>query len=130
MREGGREGGRDGGREGGREGEPNGGRGRRGKGEGREGKGGEGWEIHVGEKEKERRVGMREGGREESVCACMREIKLIVDLHAQLVKERGAGEGDGGRECWIIPVPWDTASTLGQSYICHIIWGLKESQDK
>ena len=40
---------------------------------------------------------MREGGREESVCVCMREIKLIVDLHAQLVKERGVGEGDGGR---------------------------------
>ena len=46
---------------------------------------------------KERRVGIREGGREESVCACMREIKLIVDLHAQSVKEREAGEGDGGR---------------------------------
>ena len=63
--EGGREGGREGGKGNGGRGE--GGKGEGGKGRGREGKGGEGWEIHVGEKEKERRVGMREGGREERV---------------------------------------------------------------
>ena len=41
--------------------------------------------------------GRHEGGREGGKCMCMYERDKIVDLHAQSVKEREAGEGDGGR---------------------------------